>query len=368
MQGALYYPFIGVPDTAWWTRVMLYWDSVATIVPRAYVNNPARHLPYTLALIQNGLLHQVLPEESGHGLGLNFGKYLDRLSSGEIDRRRAEYAKGNAARIHRDKWLTYSAGLVEVEHLGLANGLRDPEEWIWIEATTAAEFMAALALSLCESGGRREGWRSQEMNSCETWIPTTDSPPAVSALLAGLVPVRDQNEAGPAVRLRVRGELQVAEVRSRLLERLLPVPEGQLPVEEILRFRRKHGGALPELRRFLEAKIDEAMSIPDPVFRARFMDRIDDEVNQRTEEAVRYLRSSGVRRISQSSLLRVLKFIPGLKDPIETAQELAQNLRRDAALETAPLAYLAFARATFAREQEYRVDPMTGRPLLESIL
>ncbi len=368
MQGALYYPLIGVPDTAWWTRVMLYWDSVATIVPRAYVNNPARHLPYTLDLIQNGLLHQVLPEESGRDLGRNFENYLDRLSPREIDRRRAEYAKGNGTRIHRDKWLTYAAGLAEVESLGLANDLHGPEEWIWVEATTAAEFMAALALSLCESGGRRDGWRSQEMNSCETWVPTTDSPPAVSALLAGLVPVRNQNDAGPPIHLRVRGELQVAEVRSHLLERLLPVPDGRLSVDEILRFRRRHGGALPELRRFLESRIDEAISIPDPVLRARFMDRIDDEVNQRTEEAVCYLRASGIRRISQSSLLRIFKFIPGLKDPIETAQDLAQSLRRDAALETAPLAYLAFARATFAREQGYRVDPMTGRPLLESVL
>lgn len=368
MQGALYYPFIGVPDTAWWTRVMLYWDSVATIVPRAYVENPTRHLPHTLALIENGLLHQVLPEESGHSLGQNFKNYLDRLRPREIDRRRSEYAKGNATRVHRDKWLTYSAGLAEVESLGLATRLGGREEWIWIEATTAAEFMAALALSLCESGGRRDGWRSQEMNSCETWVPTTDSPPAVSALLAGLAPVRDQNDAGPPIHLRVHGELQVAEVRSRLLERLLPVPEEPLPTNDILRFRRKHGGALPELRRFLESKIDEAMSIPDPVFRARFMDRIDDEVHQRTEEAIRYLHESGIRRISKSSILRVFKFIPGLKDPIETAQDLAQNLRRDAALEAAPLAYLAFARATFAPEQKYRVDPMTGRPLLELVL
>jgi hypothetical protein len=31
MQGALYFPYIGVPKTAWWTRTMLYWDNVATI-------------------------------------------------------------------------------------------------------------------------------------------------------------------------------------------------------------------------------------------------------------------------------------------------------------------------------------------------
>ncbi len=345
---------------------MLYWDSVATIVPSAYVHNPALHQPHTLALIRNGLLHQVLPDESGHTLGTNFQRYLNRLDSSEIDRRRAEYTKGNVTRIHRDKWLTYAAGLVEVKRLGLADMLRDPREWIWVEATTAAEFMAALALSLCESGGRRDGWRSQEMNSCETWVPTTDSPPAVSALLAGLVPVPNQDDVNSPIRLRVQGELRVADVRSRLLERLLPVPQDPLSEKEILRFRRRHGGALPELRRFLEAKIDEAMSIADPVFRGRFMDRIEDEVHQRTEEAIGYLRSSGIRRISPSSLLRVFKFIPGFKDPIETAQELAQNLRRDAALETAPLAYLAFARATFARDQEYRVNPTTGIPLLET--
>jgi hypothetical protein len=313
-------------------------------------------------------LYQVLPEESGHGLERNFENYLHRLRPQEIDRRRAEYAKGNATRIHRDKWLTYASGLAEVERLGLAKDLHEPEGWIWVEATTAAEFMAALALSLCESGGRRDGWRSQEMNSCETWVPTTDSPPALSALLVGLTPARDQNFGVPPVRLRVQGELQVVEVRSHLLERLLPVPEGRLSVDDILRFRQRHGEALPELRRFLEAKIDEAISIPDPVFRARFIDRLDDEVNQRTEEAVEYLRASGIRRVSQSTLLRVFKFIPGLRDPIETAQDLAQNLRRDATLEATPIAYLAFARATFAREQEYRVDPMTGRPLLESVL
>jgi hypothetical protein len=32
VQGALYFPYIGVPDTAWWTRTVLYWDHVATIV------------------------------------------------------------------------------------------------------------------------------------------------------------------------------------------------------------------------------------------------------------------------------------------------------------------------------------------------
>ena len=346
---------------------MLYWDSVATIVPRPYLDDPTRHPPYTLELIQNGLLYQVFPDESGHALQRNFENYLRRLDPTEIERRRSEYAKGNVTRLHRDKWLTYSSGLDEVERLGLASNLRDREEWIWVEAATAAEFMAALALSLCESAGRRGGWRSQEMNSCEKWVPTTDFPPALSALLAGLAPVRDHDVAGSPVHLRVRGELQVVEVRSHLLERLLPVPEHGLPIEDVLRFRRKHGGALPELRRFLETKIDEAISITDPVFRARFMDRIEDEVDQRTEEAVGYLNDSGIRRISQSTLLRVCKFIPGLKDPIETAQDLAQNLRRDAALEAAPLAYLAFAHATFAREQTYRLDPRTGRPLLESI-
>jgi hypothetical protein len=148
---------------------------------------------------------------------------------------------------------------------------------------------------------------------------------------------------------------------------LLPVPESAVPPERIARFRKTHGHRLPEFRRYLETKIDESLIIPDPVLRARFMERIEDEVAERTNDAAAYLRELGLQRIGRSSLLRVLKFIPGVEGPIGTAQELAENLRTDHGIESHPLAYLAFARAAFAPSQNYRIDPLTGMPLIEAI-
>ena len=347
---------------------MLYWDSVATVVPRKYIQSPEMHSPYTLELIRAGLLHQVFPDDAGSSLGEHFETYLHRLSGPEIDRRRHNFTEGSVSRVHRDKWLAYAGGLREVEGLGLADlgDPTDPRNWILVETTTAAEFMAALALALCDTASVG-GWRSSDQNGTENWVPTTDMPPAIHALLAGLGPVSDAFFDTGRVHMRVRGELRVAEVRTHFIERLLPVPETAVPPEELVRFRRTHGNLLPALRRYLESRIDESFKIPDPVLRFRFVDRIEDELLQRSKEAEAYLQELGLRRIGKSSLLRVLKFIPLLKDPIETAQDLAENLRTSRGIEAEPLAYLAFARATFAPQQTYRVNPSTGMPLIEAM-
>ena len=365
MQGALYFPYIGVPETAWWTRTMLYWDNVATIVPSPFISSPELHDDYTLELIRAELLYQVLPEDAEDNLGWNFSRYLDRLSGPEIDRRRHDFRTGHATRVHRDKWLSYPGGLNRVVSLDLADVRQGEDNWISVEETTAAEFMAALALSLCEAAGV-EGWRSCDRSRSETWVPTTHTVPAIHALLAGLEPVSDALGSAQ-LHMKVRGELQVVEIRTHLLKRLLPVPVAPIPVEKLVKFRRIHGNLLPEFRRYLESKIDESLMILDPVLRSRFIDRIEDESLQRTEQAEAYLRELGLQRISRSSTLRVLKFSPGLAGPIGAAQDLAENLRTSQGFEVQPLAYLAFARATFAPVQNYRIDPSTGVPLVEAI-
>jgi len=347
---------------------MLYWDNVGTIVPNAYIQSPELHNTYTLELIRAGLLHQVLPNAAGRGLRQHFGRYLEMLSGREIDRRRHDFTMGHFARVHRDKWLTYEGGLQEIQRLGLAAPATSikADNWIFVEAATAEEFMAALALSLCEAAGVR-GWRSGDRNASETWIPTTDMAGAIHALLAGLEPVSDASRNVERMHIRIRGELQAVEVRTHLMERLLPVPETTVPVRRLAEFRRRHGDLLPAFRRYLESKIDESLMIQDPVLRFRFMDRIEDELLQRCEEAEAYLQELGLERISRSSLLRVLKFIPGLKGPIDTAQDLAENLRTSQGLDAEPLAYLAFAHVTFTPPvQTYRVDPTTGIPLIEA--
>jgi len=365
MQGALYFPFIAVPPTAWWTRVMLYWDHVGTIVPDAYIRRPELHNPYTLELIRAELLYQVLPQDAGHSLGRRFERYLQLLSDQEINRRRSDFRAGRVARVHSDKWLTYMGGLQQVRHLGLADHSIGSSNWIHVEVTTAGEFMAALALSLCETAGVT-GWRSSDRNTRETWVPATNTSGAINALLTGLEPVPHESPAEDRIRMRVQGELRAVELRTHLMEQLLPVPDRVVPVDQLVAFRRRHGDLLPGLRRYIEGKIDESMAIADPVLRFRFMDRIEDELLERSAEAEAYLSEQGFERISRSSLLRVLKYVPVLRDFVETTQDLAENQRSHQGFEAEPLAYLAFARVAFAPPvQTYRVDPGTGIPLVE---
>jgi hypothetical protein len=109
--------------------------------------------------------------------------------------------------VHSDKWMAYAGGLRQIESLGLAVGdyPRSPDGWVLVEAATAAEFMAALALSLCESVGTR-GWRYSDRGSAETWVPATDTPPAIRALMAGLEPVPGTLVEADRVHIRIRGE------------------------------------------------------------------------------------------------------------------------------------------------------------------
>src|SRR5207244_3888431 len=104
--------------------------------------------------------------------------------------------------------MAYAGGLKEVASLGLAvsDNPWSRGGWILVEAATAAEFMAALALSLCESAGER-GWRYSDRDSAETWVPATDTPPAIRALMAGLEPVPTALAKPDRVHMRIRGEI-----------------------------------------------------------------------------------------------------------------------------------------------------------------
>lgn len=41
-RNALYYPYINLPQDAWSTRALLYWDGLATIVPMEHLRIPMR--------------------------------------------------------------------------------------------------------------------------------------------------------------------------------------------------------------------------------------------------------------------------------------------------------------------------------------
>lgn len=67
-ETALYYRYIRVPQTSWFTQVLLYWDKAASIVPlemQMKPDGPGGLNPYMRELNREGLLDFINPEPCG---------------------------------------------------------------------------------------------------------------------------------------------------------------------------------------------------------------------------------------------------------------------------------------------------------------
>jgi hypothetical protein len=238
-------------------------------------------------------------------------------------------------------------------------------QWWLVEEATAAEFMAALALSLCEAADHG-GWNLFEGHP-ERWVPITDDGPSTRALLSGLRPAANGPES--RVELRVRGQHRFAEIYSTVLPRVLPVPEGPVDIDAMVRFRRQHGGLLPQFRREMEDRFQNLLAINDPVQRQLEIDRFEDEVHEKIDQVAAYLSDSFRSRLVKAPLVSLVKLLlpPGVREVVDIGQQALTSNQRYADFERDPLAYLAFANTAFAPVQRYSVDPHTGLPLVTAV-
>ena len=55
----LYFPYINVPNSIWFTRMLLYWDEVGAIVPYEYIDNPEKLDSHTKSLVEAELVRAV---------------------------------------------------------------------------------------------------------------------------------------------------------------------------------------------------------------------------------------------------------------------------------------------------------------------
>jgi hypothetical protein len=60
-NSVLYYPYNRVPDNDWFTRVLLYWDTVGSIVPHEHIGSPEKLGPHMHSLPTEGLMKQITP-------------------------------------------------------------------------------------------------------------------------------------------------------------------------------------------------------------------------------------------------------------------------------------------------------------------
>ncbi len=150
MDTALYFPYMRVPQSAWFSRILLYWDQAATIMP-GEVGSSNQVTPYMRDLRAHRLLEFVDPERVVDVTGEEFAqRFLTMVDADDISVRRRNQALD---RVHSGKlsWTLFT----ELRDRGLASQETGPHElWFRIERRTAGEYMAYLAGAI--AGARPE--------------------------------------------------------------------------------------------------------------------------------------------------------------------------------------------------------------------
>lgn len=229
MRRALYFPYVRVPEDPWFSQILLYWETAATIAPMGlrFQDDSENYIsPYTANLNVHGLLDFVDPDDFGDRLGGDdfVHGFLTVLERGP-DLNPAAFE-----RIHvRKMWHRL---FFELEYRGLARKTISPFWWE-VERATAGSYMAYLAGVLASL-------------SPET-SPVTDG---VAPLMSG---ARIDGDFGGRRR----------HVEQVFFNRALPAPAGPIDPRELREFKDRHGDALRRCRRHLDLHARFLASISD---------------------------------------------------------------------------------------------------------
>lgn len=219
---AIYYPYIQVPNSPWFTRTLLYWDEVGAIVPYEYLEDPERLGAYMVGLVREQLVTQVVP-----GMHLwkvprfaaAFGEYLDRRGATSPD------TQQGWVRVHMEK-------LQEIAEELCSRGLARKDvssrhsPWYMIQPQIAGEFMAYLAAVL------------GQIHDGDKFVPLTDQRAQLNAF----------RERAPSVGRH-------ASIRELVLGGLLPSPSGPVDAPRLAEFKAQHGHELSDFRREIETQV-----------------------------------------------------------------------------------------------------------------
>jgi hypothetical protein len=315
----LYFPSISVPETAWFTRMLLYWDAVGTIIPYQLIQRPEDLGEHTRSLLQAELVTPVIP-----GMHLpyipefdeSFGDYLGSLGP-ELDLRRNNFKKGKTAQVHMEK---VGALNVVMRNFGLCKGGKDPDysPWYDVEKDTAADFMAYLAASL----GKLEKLE---------YVPITDKERYCEPLLRQVNrPVEHQEE--------------LTSLRFEILQDILPAPKHPISAKQIQDFKDNHGPQLADFRRTVERELVQAAAIKDSQLRQRQLDLFREEVDGQIEEIRARLNESGFGELVLGRLCPIMAAVPGVSFVFGLASAVYNAFRKSPKDEPpSPLVYAAYA-------------------------
>jgi uncharacterized protein DUF6236 len=254
LETALYFPYIRVPETSWFTQVLLYWDNAASIVPSEMYDH-VNEIDYTNEigeymheLIEKRLVRPISPDEFRYGQAFNAG-FLELLHSYDLPKLQLE--SGNWTRLHRGKFNRRT--FEEMERRGVATRLRNMLWWYAVESRTAELYMNYLVGAVCKT--------------TKHFFPVTDTGASLRHLARPLL-----QPAG-----------QLAEMRYVAITQALPVPSRVVPPGEIADFKQRYSDQLRRLRIYLNGHLADLAEIDDEYLRDAKLESLLQEIRDDVE-------------------------------------------------------------------------------------
>jgi hypothetical protein len=365
---ALYFPYMRLPQDSWFSRVLLYWDKVGTIVPYEVGRRPEVLGTYTAELIKADFVIPISPQEYVPDFDRFRQGFVEVIDSDgpliqRLQRNEGEALVGPAdvdavttmflSQRSPSIWAVKDPqprgmSLIHVEKMGLAladelenRGLAQParfygrESWYLVEERTASLFMAYLALVLGHVD--RLGMD-----------PITDSRASLTALG---VPTRRS-----ATRFGESGTIQL-----EVLDGILPAPAAAVPLDELKKFKHDNRILLSEFR---ERIVDEVLAItsdPDEAARTQRIRFLHQRLQREIKEVSDRMHSRRWPRIvlggfcgaaaatvpvgvaaATANPLPLVLAVPGLVHAVYIAVGEIKRKR-----EVSPLAYAVYARKRY---------------------
>lgn len=223
MNDILYYPYINIPRTDWALRTLLYYDTIGSIVPTEYFDNPRNNYdPFMLKLVQSELVIPIDPMRSLINPGQFSEVFRNHLQKYETSfRKKAQNRADRAVRLNSQKFSGVnlhgekfdSEILYSLQQLGLAE--RQYGNWYKVEQSVASLLMKSLAAVL-----------SKDMEM----LPTTDQI-EISAFMFQ--------------------KSEIVKKRNTILKELIPFPEN-IDFEKLRVFKDKHRDLLNAFKNRIE--------------------------------------------------------------------------------------------------------------------
>jgi hypothetical protein len=333
-NNALYFPFINVPNDAWFFRILLYWDKVSSIVPYDFVSNPELFSPHMRDLVTAELVEQVIPEYYIYQIP-HFGEAFLEYIGNRIQKRGIIQTErlSNPSLIHIEKMGGIERKLVD---LGLAVPADYP--WYQVEDWVAEAFMCYLASTL---------GMMNEINAA----PVTNSWRNSHIFRGSKV---NKNS--------FYNNTEMARIRHLLLNNLLPSPIEPFDIDKLISFKLSHGHLMSKLRNTIEGSCAEIANIQNNEARElrihTLLKEIEDDVETISREMkLRWKRitfgtlipilSGGASMVVGDTLHSPLAFVVAASSFITAVYQAFDGVHQYNQQMNQPLAYVALTRTTF---------------------